>query len=185
MPHLLGLRLGILLVVVLAGVMTVWAVIRPTPTTHQTPAAQLNQEIQLKPPPAYELAPDESDASAYSSSCEPEDLGYNPSVCFEVLTDATGAIKLASITEEMITNPDYLRDKDYGLVLRVRFIDNSQYGRSIVDDIATIYCFKRKSVAVSALGSALKDAELLGTTDNCYLTLYKEGGDAELLKPFH
>jgi hypothetical protein len=190
MPHLLGLRLGILLVVVLAGIMTVWAVIRPTPTTHQTPAAQLDQEkaqldqeIQLKPPPAYELAPDESDASAYSSSCEPEDLGYNASVCFEVLTDATGAIKLASITEEMITNPDYLADTDYGLVLRVRFIDGSQYGRNIVDDIATIYCFKRKSVAVSALGSALKDAELLGTTDNCYLTLYRGVADAERLKP--
>jgi hypothetical protein len=183
MPHLLGLRLGILLVVVLAGVMTVWAVIRPAPTTYQTPAAQfdqekaqLDQEIQLKkPPPAYEFAPDESDASAYSTSCEPEDEGYYPSVCFEVLTDATGAIKLASITEDVITN---------GLVQRVLFTDRSQYRRYIVDDIATIYCFKRKSLAVSALGSALKDAELLGKTDNCYLTLYREG-DVELLKPFH
>jgi hypothetical protein len=161
-------------------------VLNPVGHLAGTPAGtdKLDQEIQLKPPPAYELAPDESDASAYSYSCEPEDLGYDPSVCFEVLTDATGAIKLASITEEMITDPDYLRDKATGLVLRVRFIDSSEYGRSIVDDIATIYCFKRKSIAVSALGGALKDAELLGKTDHCYLTLYREG-DAELLKPFH
>jgi hypothetical protein len=101
-----------------------------------------------------------------------------------VLTEATGAMKLASITEDMITNPVYLRDKDYGLVLRVRFLDKSEFDLGAGDDIATIYCFKRKSVAVSALGSALKDAELLGKTDNCYLALYREG-DAELLKPFH
>jgi hypothetical protein len=198
MPHRLGLRLGILLVVVLAVVMTVWAVIRPTPTTHQTPAAQLDQEkaqldqeIQLKPPPAYELAPDESDASAYSYSCEPEDKGYDPSVCFEVLTDATGARQLASITEDMITNPDYLPDQDYGLVLRVRFLDKSVYDQSGVGDFATLFCFKHKDVAVSALGSALKDKELLGETDkellgetdNCYLALYRGEVDAELLKP--
>jgi hypothetical protein len=38
---------------------------------------------------------------------------------------------------------------------------------------AKTYCFKRKSIAVSALGSALKDAELLGKTDHCYLTLFR------------
>jgi hypothetical protein len=198
MPHLSGLRLGILLVVVLAGVMTVWALIGPTPTTHQTQAAQLDQEkaqldqeIQLKPPPAYELAPDESDASAYSTSCEPEDKGYDPSVCFEVLTDATSARQLASIAEDMITNPDYLPDKDYGLVLRVRFLDKSVYAQRGGGDFATLYCFKHKDVAVSALGSALKDKELLGETykellgetDNCYLALYRGEADAELLKP--
>jgi hypothetical protein len=136
-----------------------------------------------KPPPAYELAPDESDASAYSYSCEPEDKGYDPSVCFEVLTDATGARQLASITEDMITNPDYLPDQDYGLVLRVRFLDKSVYDQSGVGDFATLFCFKHKDVAVSALGSALKDKELLGETDNCYLALYRGEVDAELLKP--
>jgi hypothetical protein len=35
----------------------------------------------------------------------------------------------------------------------------------------------------TALGSALKDTELLGKTDNCYLALYRGEGDAELLKP--
>lgn len=82
-------------------------------------------------------------------------------------------MKLASIIEDTITNPEYLRDKDYGLVLRVRFLDESEYDLGRGGDIATSYCFKRKSVAVSALRSALKDAELLGKTDNGYLTLYR------------
>jgi hypothetical protein len=189
--RLLGIGGSILLLAVVAVVVTVWAVEPPADHPVGPSADKLDQEIQLKPPPAYELAPDESDASAYSYSCEPEDKGYDPSVCFEVLTDATGARQLASITEDMITNPDYLRDKDYGLVLRVRFLDKSVYDQSGVGDFATLYCFKHKDVAVSALGSALKDKELLGETDkellgetdNCYLALYRGEVDAELLKP--
>ncbi len=188
----LSLLLSLLFLVIVAVLIIDWAVETPAEQREQEiqqreqeiaqldqEIAQLDQEIQLKPPPAYEIA-DESDSSAFS--CEPEDLGYNPSVCLMVLTEATGAMKLASITEDMINNPVYMTD--YGLVLRVRFLDKSEFDEGRGSDIATGYCFKRKSVAVSALGSALKDAELLGKADYCYLTLYREG-DAELLKPFH
>jgi hypothetical protein len=137
----------------------------------------------LKPPPAYEIA-DESDSSAFS--CELEDSGYSTydNGCSIVPTETTGALKLASITEDMTTNPMYVGGKDYGRVLRVRFIDKSEYHLGGNDTIATIYCFKRKSVAVSALRGELDKAELLGRTDNCYLVLYRDG-DAELLKPLY
>jgi hypothetical protein len=144
--------------------------------------AQLDQEIQLKPPPVYQ-GPVESDSSAFS--CETEELGYPlPSGCFNfVLTEATGAMKLASITEDILTTPGLMRCCDYGLVQRVGFFHKDEYSGDPGNPIATIYCFKSKRVAVSALGGALKDAELLGKTENCSLALYR--GDAERLKPLH
>ena len=92
-------------------------------------------------------------------------------------------MKLASITEDILTNPALMRCCDYGLVQRVGFFHEDEYYGVPGNHIATIYCFKSKHVAVSALRGALKDAELLGKTENCYLALYR--GDAERLKPFH
>jgi len=163
------LRLGIggstLLLAVVAVVITVRAVEPPADHSAGPSADQLDQEIQLKPPPAYELA-DESDSSAFS--CEPEDKGYCPSVCFMVLTEAFGAKQLASINEDMITNPDYLLDKDYGLVLRIQFLDKSEFATGFGDyDIATSYCFKRKSVAVSALQRIAMTLTRMHATDTC------------------
>jgi hypothetical protein len=139
----------------------------------ETPAEQLGQEIELPPTPAYSLYND-MDSSAYY--CEPEDAGYAPSVCFGVGTKTSDAMKLASITEDIVTESDYGDSR----VHRLKVIHGSNdHGYEI---FATIYCFKRKigkSVAVSALGSALKKARFLGKTDNCYLTIYK--GDVELL----
>jgi hypothetical protein len=123
----------------------------PSPTISLVPAdqldqakAQLDQEIQLKPPPEYSLYND-MDSSAYY--CEPEDSGYAPSVCFGVGTKVSDAIKLASITEDIVTDSDYGESR----VHRLKVIHGSN------EVFATIYCFKRKSVksvAVSALGSA-------------------------------
>ena len=85
MTRLLGIRVSILLptvlAMVLAAVIIVWFVLRPaerlagTPADHllgtRVAAYQLDQEIQLKPPPAYDPVED-SDSSAYGVySCEP------------------------------------------------------------------------------------------------------------------
>ena len=82
---------------------------------------------------------------------------------------------MASITEDMIDNPS-----DNGIVLKISFIEQREWELGGARDIATLYCFKRKRVAISALGDALNDAELLGKTDNCYLALYRED-HAEML----
>ena len=187
MTRLLGIRVSILLptvlAMVLAVVIIVWFVLSSADRFAGTPADdllgtrlaayQLDQEIQLKPPPAYELALQSSDSSAFS--CEPEVEGYDQSECWMVATEATGARQLASITEDMITNPS-----DNGIVLKISFIDQREWELGGARDIATLYCFKRKSVTISALGDALNEAELLGKTDNCYLALYRED-DAEML----
>ena len=185
--RLLGIRVSILLptvlAMVLAVVIIVWFVLSPAERLAGTPADdllgtrlaayQLDQEIQLKPPPAYELALQSSNSSAFP--CEPEVEGYDHSFCWMVATEATGARQLASITDDMITNPS-----DYGIVLKISFIDQREYVLGGARDFATLYCFKRKNVAISALGDALNDAELLGKTDNCYLALYRED-HAEML----
>jgi hypothetical protein len=183
--RLLGIGLSfLLLMTVLAGGIAFWAVLHPVDHPAGTPGDlllsttdELDHQIQLKRPPAYEIA-EESDSSAIS--CEVVDSGYSTyDGCLIVPTEATSAMKLASITEDIITNSDYVRS-NYGLVLRVRFIDQSGYDQGLGDDIATIYCFKGKSVAVSALRGELAKAELLGKTDHCYLALYRDGDAAHL-----
>ena len=190
----LGFGLSILfLMALLAGVITFWAVLgnadhpRGTPgdVLLDIPADQLDQEIQLKPPPAFST---ENNSDSDVVPCEPEDLGY-PSYCYMVYTEATDTMKLASIVEDLSADPAsldpaWLDDAGYDYLRQVWFVDKSE--RYELHDIATGYCFVHKSAAVSALGSALKDAELLGKTDNCYLALYKEPFSAEdLLKPSH
>jgi hypothetical protein len=174
----LGIGGSILLLAVVAVVITVRAVDPIADHLAGPPAdqldqakAQLDQEIQLKPPPAYSLHND-MESSAYY--CEPEDAGYGPSVCFGIITKTSDAMKLASITEDITTHSDYEGSR----VGRLKVV----HGSLSPETFATIYCFDRKrgkSVAVSALGSALKRAKFLGKTDNCYLTIYK--GDVELL----
>jgi hypothetical protein len=107
----LGIGGSILLLAVVAVVITVRAVDPIADHLAGPPAdqldqakAQLDQEIQLKPPPEYSLYND-MDSSAYY--CEPEDSGYAPSVCFGVGTKVSDAIKLASITEDIVTDSDY------------------------------------------------------------------------------
>jgi hypothetical protein len=118
--------------------------------------AQLDQEIQLKPPPAYEGMSEERDSSAYS--CE-------ATLCFIVLVPgSTSARELASITEEVVYPPKGMSSDD---------VQNVDF-----DDTAASYCFQSKDVAVSALGSALKHAVLLGKTDKCYLAVYRGSGPA-------
>ena len=187
MTRLLGIRVSILLptvlAIVLAVVIIVWFVLSSADRFAGTPADdllgtrlaayQLDQEIQLEPTPAFELAAQSSNSSAFS--CEPEVEGYDTSFCWMIATEATGARQLASITEDMIDNPS-----DTGSVLKISFIKQREYELGGTRDIATLYCFKRKSVAISALGDALNDAELLGKTDSCYLALYKED-QAEML----
>ena len=184
-----GLALSILfLVAVLAGVIAAWAEQRTAGLAGLPaflPGDQLGQRIQTLPPPAF-YTEDSSDSSAMS--CEPEDLGY-PSFCYTAYTEATDTMKLASIVEDLDTDPAAFDpawlERNYDYLLQVWFVDASELPAGDYD-IATGYCFVHKSVAVSAVGSALKDAELLGKTDNCYLALYKEPfSGKELLKPSH
>jgi hypothetical protein len=113
-------------------------------------------------------------SSAYA--CEPR-----VDACPYVDTKATGAKKLASITEEIAgtyTGTDVVSVQFYDLII------DDRTGARIRSNAHTGYCFYDKDVAVSALRSALDQAELLGKTYDCYVAIY-EGYDAPDLNPLH
>jgi hypothetical protein len=170
MTRRLGIGRSILLlavVVILAVVSIVWAVLSPADYLAGTPADrflptfadQLDQKIQTPPTRVYEsMSEEHGDSSAYS--CEAD-------ICFIIRPPGdSGASELASITEDIVY-PSGLGSS--WTVQKVDFLT------------ATSYCFKRKSVAVSALHGGLDKATLLGKTDNCYVAVYE--GEGPGLRP--
>jgi hypothetical protein len=179
---LLGIGGGILLLAVVAVVTIVWAVL-PHP---QTPADQLDQELQPTPTPAYELLG--GGLQSTTSYCDSSECGVTKpcprgiSFCGVVTTEANGARKLASITEDAysvdeaarilnaVPNADELSLEFYDASL-----PDSAFGLRLFQN-ATSYCFVEKDHAVSTLGGKLDKAELLGKTDNCYVAVYEGSG---------
>jgi hypothetical protein len=157
MTRLLGIRVSILLptvlAIVLAVVIIVWFVLSPadrlagTPADHllgtRLAAYQLDQEIQLKPPPAYDPVED-SESSAYGVySCEP---GVDR--CIGVETHATRAVALASITKDYLGSNGGLSNltksdltKGDGMVLLMEF-----YDFSLGQPNGASYCFDSNTV---------------------------------------
>jgi len=171
----LGLALSILFVVAIAGGIISWAVETPAKQREgelQQKPQNLNDKIQTPPTPSYQVA-NETDSSVYSCDLEDE-LNYAESYCPTVFTEKAGAMKLASITEDLYASDTVLRVEFYS-----RFEDPSSF-------FATSYCFESKNVADHALGSSLDDAEFVGklvgktTVQDCYLAIYDAGFEPEL-----
>ena len=132
----------------------------------------LNNEIQLKTPPAYrdateELSYDNDGDSGHS--CLSEAVDY----CYRVFTEPTSAVKLASITK------DVLADSSYEAV-SVEFNTENTDG-TLGDSIGTSYCFDSTVEEVSTLHLHLGKAELLGTIDYCHIAVYKTHGEGSNL----
>jgi hypothetical protein len=176
--RLLGIGGGILLLAVVAVVTIVWAVLRHP----QTPADQLDQELQPTPTPAYEVVDYNSGNFSSCSSGECSVTKVCPrgiSNCNVVSTEANGARKLASITEDAAR--PYA---DGGQSLT--FYDAALYNLGIFEldaPNATSYCFVDKDLAVSTLRGELDKAELLGKTDKCYVAVYEGSGPSLKTKP--
>ena len=172
--RLLGIGGGILLLAVVAVVTIVWAVLRHP----QTPADQLDQELQPTPTPAYKIVRYTSGNTSDCSSGECTVTKACPrgiSNCYKVSTKANDARKLASITEDAaVPNAD-------GQSLT--FYDAALYHLDIIELVATSYCFVDKDLAVSTLRGELDKAELLGKTDNCYVAVYEGSGPRLKTKP--
>jgi hypothetical protein len=173
--RLLGIGGGILLLAVVAVVTIVWAVLR----LPQTPADQLDQELQPTATPAYEFAGYAS--GTYTVYCDSSECRVRKacplgiSKCGAVTTEAYGARKVASITEDAaVPNAD-------GLSLSFYNADLDDLGIRLQN--ATSYCFVDKDHAVSTLGGELDKAELLGKTDNCYVAVYEGSGPRLKTKP--
>jgi hypothetical protein len=161
--HISTRSVSIFFLAVLAVILIFWAV--------KTPAEQLDNEIQLKATPAYddateELSYDNDGDSGYS--CLSEAVDY----CYRVFTEPTSAVKLASITEE------FLADGSSGAVSLEFSTENTDGTPG--DFIGTSYCFDSKDEAFSTLGVDLGKAELLGTTDYCYIAVYTTRGSGIL-----
>jgi hypothetical protein len=155
--------IAILLLAVLAVILIFWAV--------PTPAEQLDNEIQLETPPAYrnvteELSYDSDGVTGHYCSSEVVDD------CYRVFTEPTSAVKLASITKEVLALEDSL-GFGYSSYKAVSVEFDTEDSLGIPEDsIGTSYCFVRKDEAVSTLGEDLGKAELLGTIDDCYIAVY-------------
>ena len=188
MRRRLGLALSVLSLVVLAGVLTAWAV-----ETHseqvdekldwavETPSEQLGQEIKLPPTPEYGLYYEASTLSGGSSAaaeCFLSDEGnYDAYACEDVITKVTDPVKLASITEELRADPSSGTDvavQDAGAYIDVMEVS---FRRSEQDDTQfTSYCFGTEGRAADALRSHTDDVEkpvLAGETDNCNVIVYE------------
>jgi hypothetical protein len=175
--RLLGIGGGILLLAVVAVVTIVWAVLR----LPQTPADQLDQELQPTATPAYEFAGYAS--GTYTVYCDSSECRVRKacplgiSKCGAVTTEALDARKLASITEDAaVPNADGLSLEFYDAGLA-----DGAFGIRLQN--ATSYCFVDKDHAVSTLGGELDKAELLGKTDNCYVAVYEGSGPRLKTKP--
>jgi hypothetical protein len=167
--HISARALSIILLALLDVILIVWAV--------ETPADQLGQEIQPQPTPAYEVQ-GESQLSEDESYCVLESFGYASNDCHTVFIETgSGAVKLASITDEVVVAPT---SSDGLFVQRVEFLNSDEFDPDYMDHIATSYCFPSKDVALSALRGTLDDAELLGKIDSCYIAVYSGTGPEEL-----
>jgi hypothetical protein len=165
---LLSLLLSLVFLVIVAVLIRDWAVETPAEQLDQK-IAQLDHKIQLKPTPAY------NEVSEEFSVSNDGDTGQSCSVdyCYMVRTEPTNAVKLASITKEVLA----VGSSDVGSsgAVSVEFYDNS------MDDIfsgpgipiGTSFCFDNKDEVVSTLGEDLGKAKLLGTIDYCYIAVYK------------
>jgi hypothetical protein len=189
---LLGIGGGILLLAVVAVVTIVWAVL-PHP---QTPADQLDQELQPTSTPAYELLG--GGFQSTTSYCDSSECGVTRacprgiSFCGVVTTEANGARKLASITENAysvdeaarILNavPNVEKVDELSLEFYDASLPDSAFGLRLFQN-ATSYCFVEKDRAVSTLRGKLNKAELLGKTDNCYVAVYEGSGPRLKTKP--
>jgi hypothetical protein len=172
--RLLGIGGGILLLAVVAVVTIVWAV----PRHPQTPADQLDQGLQPTPTPAYELVGDYRSGTTFY--CDSSECGASKacprgiSICGTVTTEANGARKLASITEDAAYDAGVPNADGLSLSFYDASLADSEFGLRL--QIATSYCFVDKDHAVSTLGGELDKAVLLGKTDECYVAVYEYSG---------
>jgi hypothetical protein len=188
------LGLSVSFLALLAGTLTAWAV-----ETHseqvdeeldwavETPSEQLRQEIKTPPTPYYGVYYEVSTLSSGSSAdpeCDlssvgdyedsSEDYSYEDSSedysCLTVITKATDPVELASITQEVASDPNSGTDAAsyYVWVAQVEFDK-----REAAQSHAISYCFRTKGPALAALRrSNSRKPELVGQTDDCYVIVY-------------
>jgi hypothetical protein len=159
MRRRLGLALSVLSLVVLAGVLTAWAV-----ETH------IEQVDQKPPTPAYQDYYEDSTLHAVSSGgteCDVSEIGhYEQYACHDVITKVTDPAELASITQELNAG-----QMGYADVMDVSF-RRSEMG----DTQFTSYCFDFEFRAADALRRPPTYLpSLVGRTDDCYAIVYKGG----------
>jgi hypothetical protein len=145
----------------------------PTERLDRMARAQLGQKIPYQPTPEYfENRGDMIDNPKYA--CKPR-----VDACSYIDTKATGAKKLAYLTDEL--NSNWTGGTDVVSVLFYHGL-NDRYGPRTIRVNATGYCFYDKDVAVAALRGALDQAELVGKTFDCYVAIYE--GNGPDLKPW-
>ena len=180
MRRRLGLALSVLSLVVLAEVLTAWAVETHIEQVDQkldwaveTPAEQLDNEIQLEPTPPYDDVTEEFYENL-DGDTELSCLSAVVDYCYIVFTEPTSAEKLASITKEVLADwLDWLGSSGLNgsRWISVEF-STEDVGGFPGDYIGTSYCFESKDEAVSTLSKDLGKADLLGTMDHCYIAVY-------------
>jgi len=151
----------------------------------ETPREQLGQEIKLPPTPEYALYYESSTLSGGASAaaeCELSDEGhYDGYACEDVFTKVTDPVKLASITEELRSDPNsgsFVAEAaagDYIDVMKTSFYRSEQVLIN-GDTQATSYCFESEDLAADGLRSQTDDVHklvLAGQTDNCNLIVYE------------
>jgi hypothetical protein len=159
------LGLSVICLAVLAVIIIPWAVKAQL-------AYKLDQGIQDKPTPAYELMEEDPavEGSSEEGTCEDihaDYFGYGYE-CLYVNTKATDAVTLASITHEVSITHALTYGNDVSVPgVQVEF---SRRGRGWQ---AISYCFASKNAAISKLRLRLYMAELLGRTGSCYIAVYK------------
>jgi hypothetical protein len=145
-------------------------------------AYKLDKDVELKPTPAYDLMYENPalQGSSPGDDCEFDyaDNGYSGYECLYVITKATDAVTLASITNEVVSSGEGRVSLSEG---RVSYGDDEggqvEFSRSehdwySGDPQAISYCFDSKETAVTAVGGVLYQAELLGKIDSCYIAVY-------------
>jgi hypothetical protein len=179
----LGLALSVLSLVVLAGVLTAWAVETHSEQVDQkldwaveTPREQLDQKIQPQEAPEYHQRLEPSRNCAlwpinpwlYDDECYKVVLNTSHFYSYIMMTPGE-TTKLALITEDFVETLFYIEPPT---VLRLDFYRNPHSQQQM----ATSYCFGSRDDAVSALRHVLRDAELVGKTDFCYVAIYRGVG---------
>jgi hypothetical protein len=131
-------------------------------------AYKLDKDVELKPTPAFDLMYEDPalQGSSPGDDCELDyaEHGYSGYGCFYVKTEATDAVTLASITNEVLSSR-------YTGGAQVEF-SRSEHDWYSGDPQAISYCFDSKNTAVSAGGIVLYQAELRGKIDSCYIAVY-------------
>jgi len=174
----LGLALSVLSLVILAVLIMVILAVLIMDWVGSPSPDQLDQKIQPQEAPEYHQRLEPSRNCAlypinpwlYDDECYKVVLNTSHFYSYIMMTPGE-TTKLALITEDFVETLFYIEPPT---VLRLDFYRNPHSQQQM----ATSYCFGSRDDAVSALRHVLRDAELVGKTDSCYVAIYRgEGPD--------